>query len=85
MISSVNSEVESGCPLCMKRARSLVAFPSAKLASSASTIRSAGYCQPRYSSVMTAESINEQGLTTPFPAMLGAVPWVASKMACPES
>ena len=35
MISRVNSEVESGWPLCMKRARSLVAFPSAKLASSA--------------------------------------------------
>ena len=74
MISRVNSEVESGWPLCMKRARSLVAFPSAKLASSASTIRSAGSCQPIYSSIITAESISEQGFTTFFPAILGAVP-----------
>ena len=31
----------------------------------------------------TDESNSEHGLTTFFPAMLGAVPWVASKIACP--
>ena len=36
---------------------------------------------PIYSSIMTEESKSEQGFTTFLPAMLGAVPCVASKIA----
>ena len=36
-----------------------------------------------YSSIMTADSRIEDGFTTLRPAMFGAVPCVASKMACP--
>ena len=41
----------------------------------------AGLIPSQYSSIMTEESKSEQGFTTFLPAMLGAVPCVASKIA----
>ena len=81
--SSPNSEVESVVPCGMNRAKSPVARPASKEFSIAAVIRAAASFQPRYSSIMIADRSKDDGLTTFFPAMLGAVPCVASKMACP--
>ena len=82
-MSCPNSVVESACPSGMKRARSWVACPLEKASSNALVINEAASFQPRYSSIMTDDSSSEHGFTRFFPAMFGAVPCVASKMACP--
>ena len=81
MIQSPNSLVPRDFPSGMKRARSFVASPFENAFSIAAVIRSAASFHPIYSSIITDESKSDDGLTTFFPAMLGAVPCVASKMA----
>src|SRR5699024_39017 len=46
-------------------------------------IKCAASCQPRCSNISTADKITDDGLTTSNPAYFGAVPCVASKIACP--
>ena len=82
-MSCPNSVVESACPFGMKRARSLVACPLEKASSKALVIKEAASFHPKYSNIMTEESKSEHGFTTFLPAIFGAVPCVASKMACP--
>ncbi|MCY1453939.1 hypothetical protein D9M71_709660 [compost metagenome] len=44
-------------------------------------IRSAASVQPMWRSIISADRINDPGLTWSLPAYFGAVPWVASNMA----
>ena len=48
-------------------------------------ISAAAAAQPRWRSIISPERISEPGLTLSCPAYLGAVPWVASKIAWPLS
>ena len=48
-----------------------------------SMIKSAASFQPRYLSIISADKITEEGFTLSKSAYLGAVPWVASKIAWP--
>ena len=56
-------------------------LPFGEACSSAAVISRPASFHPIYSSIMTEESKSEQGFTTFLPAMLGAVPCVASKIA----
>jgi hypothetical protein len=47
------------------------------------TMSAAASVQPMCSYMSTPESSTEPGLTLSWPAYLGAVPWVASKMPWP--
>ena len=61
----------------------MVALCDWNVFSKALTIFAAASCQPKYSSIITPDSRSEDGLTLFLPAILGAVPCVASNMACP--
>src|SRR5690606_1876472 len=55
--------------------------PASRVASMASRRRAALSCMPRWSSIWPTPSSSAQGLATPLPAMSGAEPWTASKIA----
>src|SRR5215831_10378868 len=76
MMASVNSSVDAVPP----RSRVTV-LPSVIVDSSADRMRPARSVSPMWSSSMHAASTTAPGLAIPFPAMSGAVPWTASKIA----
>src|SRR5437762_7862110 len=76
MMASVKSSVPAEPP----RSRVTV-LPSRITFSSAARTRTARSPWPRCSRSMHPASINAPGFAIPFPAMSGAVPWTASKMA----
>src|SRR5699024_2376837 len=83
--ASPNSEHFTSVAPSIRRAKSYVTTFLDIVFSIAWLTRSAASCHPKCSSINTPESSTDEGFTLSCPAYLGAVPCVASKIACPVS
>ena len=69
----------------MRRARSYVTVRAPIAPSKPLTSRSAASFQPKYLNIVSPERMREPGFTLSRFAYFGAVPCVASNIACPET
>src|SRR5699024_10138156 len=81
--SSANSEHLTSFAPSIKRAKSYVTTLEAIVLFIDSVIKSAASFHPKCSNINTPDNKTDEGLTLSKPAYLGAVPCVASKIACP--
>ena len=83
MTASANSEHFSEVEPGIISARSNVTVFAEIAPETPFTTRSAASFQPRWRNIISAESSSEDGFALSSPASFGAVPCVASKIACP--